>query len=337
MNHSPILTPRPVIALLAALAISWSGCTEDGPLFPANEPPSADAGSDRLVEAGEQAQLDGRKSADADGEDLDYAWALVSGPAWVAIADADSPQAQVVPTVPGEYIFRLTVADEAGATGRDDVRILVTSRAPIPINTAPTADAGSDGTTSVGLEIILDGSSSTDPDGDDLVFAWVQISGPAVAIVEGDRNRARVTPPEMGDYVFRLTVIDAQGGSAQDEVHVSAAQAVDPNGKPSADAGNDLVIFAGDTAVLDASASTDPDGDRLTFSWIQLEGPAAVPIVDAAQQVARVTPPAAGIYVFRLTVADGLGASSTAEVQITARPATGRIDIEAVFGNGEGG
>ena len=227
MTHSPLSSSRPAIILLAALAISWSGCTEDGPLFPANEPPSADAGSDRLVEAGEQAQLDGRKSADEDGEDLDYAWALVSGPAWVAIADADSPQAQIVPQVPGEYIFRLTVADEAGATGRDDVRILVTSQAPIPINTAPTADAGSDGTTSVGLEIILDGSSSSDPDGDDLVFAWVQISGPAVAIVEGDRHRARVIPPEMGDYVFRLTVIDAQGGSAQDEVHVSAAQVVD--------------------------------------------------------------------------------------------------------------
>jgi len=331
------LPSRSVLVLLAALALLWSGCSDDSPLFPANAPPTADAGSDRLVEAGEPSHLDGSKSTDEDGVDLDYAWSLVSGPAWVAVHDADGPQAEVTPVVPGEYVFRLTVSDAEGASGRDEVHVLVTSQSSGPINAAPSADAGSDGQTSVGLEIVLDGSSSADPDGDELLFAWVQISGPAVAIVEGEQSRARVTPLDAGDYAFRLTVIDAQGGSAQDVVHVTAAQPIDPNGKPSADAGSDVIIFVGETAILDASASSDPEGDRLSFSWIQLQGPAPVPILEAAQAVAQVTPPEPGVYLFRLTVADGLGASSTAEVQITARPATGRIDIEAVFGSGVDG
>ncbi len=337
-----MIPPSPVsrsalIVLLLALTTLWSACTDDGPLFPANDPPSADAGSDRLVEAGEQTRLDGSDSADNEGENLDYAWSLVSGPAWVAITDVDGAQAHVTFDVAGEYVFRLTVTDPSGATDRDDMHVFVTTKQPIPINTAPSADAGSDGRTAAGLEFVLDGSASDDADGDELTYAWVQISGPSVAIVEGNRSRARVTPLEEGDYLFRLTVIDAAGGSAHDEVLVLATRPIDPNGKPSADAGSDLVIFAGETAMMDAGASTDPEGDRLSFSWIQLAGPAPVPIVDASQQVAQVTPMDPGVYLFRLTVADGLGASATAQVQITVRSATGRIEIEAVFGGQESG
>lgn len=39
-------------------------------------------------------------------------------------------------------------------------------------STAPTADAGSDRTVDTGAVVSLDGSGSSDPDGDSLTFSW---------------------------------------------------------------------------------------------------------------------------------------------------------------------
>ena len=66
------------------------------------------------------------------------------------------------------------------------------------------------------------------------------------------------------------------------------------------------------TAMLDASSSTDADGDALTFSWEQVSG-AVVTLTDSSSAVASFTAPdVAGdeALSFRVTVSDGTTSSS---------------------------
>ena len=90
-------------------------------------------------------------------------------------------------------------------------------------NDLPVADAGPD---QVGVEagaIMLDGSASFDPDGDPIVFAWEQVSGPDVALSSVTSSQTSFTGEEGQTYHFRLTVKDDHGGVATDGVMVSTA------------------------------------------------------------------------------------------------------------------
>ena len=96
-----------------------------------------------------------------------------------------------------------------------------------PANRAPTAQAGADqpavqGTSPAGSPVMLDGSMSSDPDGDQLTFTWDgpfgSLSGPVVA---------QVLP--LGTHVFTLTVDDGAGGTDRDTVLVTVTDTRSPS------------------------------------------------------------------------------------------------------------
>jgi len=75
-------------------------------------------------------------------------------------------------------------------------------------NRAPIANAGPDATGTVGVQVTLNGSGSSDPDGNPLTFAWSQTGGPAVTLTTPNTAVAHFTPSVTGTYTFQLQVSD---------------------------------------------------------------------------------------------------------------------------------
>ncbi len=133
------------------------------------------------------------------------------------------------------------------------------------INRPPVANAGSDAMATLGATVTLNGSASTDVDGDPLSYAWELVEKPtgSSAILV---NPMTATPTLIidvaGIYRARLRVNDGAITSEADEILIS-----NTNRQPLAEAGPTITLYPGETLVLDASGSSDPDGDQLTYRW----------------------------------------------------------------------
>jgi hypothetical protein len=69
--------------------------------------------------------------------------------------------------------------------------------------------------------IELNGTKSSDPDGDPLTFDWTLLDGPNTpVIVNADQPVTRVTDLVSGDYKFRLIVKDDKGAADGDTVGI---------------------------------------------------------------------------------------------------------------------
>src|SRR6185369_17757542 len=133
-----------------------------------------------------------------------------------------------------------------------------------PSNHAPVANAGPDRSGSPGAQVTLDGSASNDPDRDPLHFSWTltRPTGSAATLSLPATATPSFTPDRRGTYEARLVVDDGVLPSAPDSVVVTVL-----NGAPAANAGPDQTAYVTHVVMLDGSASTDPDGDALSFQW----------------------------------------------------------------------
>ena len=93
-----------------------------------------------------------------------------------------------------------------------------------PGNTAPVADAGESLDVSSGFNVTLDGSASSDADGDSLTYTWTQTKGPDVTDGAGSLSGVSpsfVAPDTVDTLVFQLVVNDGTEDSAAGSVAVN--------------------------------------------------------------------------------------------------------------------
>jgi subtilisin family serine protease len=171
---------------------------------------------------------------------------------------------------------------------------------------APLAAAGPDQVVLPNAAVALDGNASHDFDGTITSYAWTQTAGTPVTLTGANTASPSFTAPAgSGTLTFQLVVTDNEGKTGTDSIDVIVNQ------PPAAVAGDDLTVPTDLPGTLDGTGSFDPDGVITGYQWTQIQG-APVQIQNAGTAVATfIAPPTAGVLVFRLTVTDQLGFTST--------------------------
>src|SRR5262249_246731 len=132
-------------------------------------------------------------------------------------------------------------------------------------NSPPVANAGANQTVVVGTQVQLDGSQSSDVDGNPLTYSWsftARPAGSAANIAKPTTGATTFIVDRAGSYVAQRIVNDGTINSAPATVTINTT-----NSPPVANAGANQTVFVGTTVQLDGSQSSDVDGNPLTYSW----------------------------------------------------------------------
>ena len=277
------------------------------------------------------ATLNGSGSSDPENDGLTYSWVLISGPNSPSIQSPDSSNSQVSGLVAGTYTFQLTVTDSASNSSSAQVSFNVQA-APAPPNQGPVAAVSPISQVVLPTNVAtLDGSGSSDPDGDSLTYQWEYIGGPnSPTIQDSSAQITQVTGLIAGSYSFKLTVADSAGSTNSQPFSFNVTEADPPNSgngspaenqPPVAVAGaNQTIFLPTDKVLLDGSGSYDPELGQMTYQWAWMSGPNEPTFTNPNKSVAEVSGLIEGEYVYRLTVFDPMGATSESQTKVFVLP-----------------
>jgi chitinase len=186
-----------------------------------NHPPTANGGGNQQVNEEDLVNLHGtgQDVDSAEGASLTFQWTQTSGNP-VSLSGSGQDVSFTAPDIPGgdpnaflDLGFQLTVTTVCGdsvTSATDDITVTVKNVAhpPIAVATGPTmANEGGD-------TVQLDGSNSSDPDGEQLTYAWEQTAGPTVTLVGANSAMPSFTTPWVSadtPVKFKLTVSTKYG------------------------------------------------------------------------------------------------------------------------------
>ncbi|MBU0992356.1 MAG: PASTA domain-containing protein [Proteobacteria bacterium] len=283
-------TPLPGTGICEAETVSF--------VVSLNNPPTANAGLDQPdVDLGD-IHLDASGSTDVDEEALTYSWTIISPEGSTAILNNPTIVNPILTIDQYDtYVIQLQVCDVEEACDTDHVTISTEE------NVEPVADAGDDATVDQGDTVCLDGTKSSDPNGDSFTYSWTVTApdGSNVPLDDPSSPTPCFTADQMGDYKATLVVSDGKLDSEPDGVTISSK-----NSKPIADAGETKAGPVNTVICLDGMGSSDPDGDDLSFSWAILSGPEGhtAELDDPTAVDPCLTPDLPGPYVAQLIVTD---------------------------------
>ena len=290
-----------------------------------NQPPVANAGSAQTITLPTSTgTLDGRASADPDGSIVQYYWSQQSGPSSSSITNNTASSTTVTNLVQGVYTFVLQVKDNAGALAYANKTITVNAAA---VNQPPVSNAGSSQTIVLPTSAAaLDGTASYDTDGSIVEYYWAQASGPSSSSIAN--NFAVTTTASnlvQGVYIFVLQAKDNQGALSYSTKTITVNAGV-VNQPPVSNAGSaQTIVLPSSSAILDATASYDPDGSITEYYWGQTSGPSSASIGNNFAATTTASNLVQGKYTFVLQVKDNTGALAYSLKTVTVNAAGTRV------------
>jgi phosphodiesterase/alkaline phosphatase D-like protein/outer membrane lipoprotein-sorting protein len=265
--------------------------------------------------------------------DAPWAWELDWGDGTTVTGSAEQ-QSQITAShafaAPGEYEVRVTVTDKDGGAGSAQATVTVTS-AP-PGNTAPVANAGGPYTADEGTPVQLDGSGSSDPDGDTLAWSWSFDGGPMPATGAQPQR----TWSDDGTFEIVLVVTDEHGATA-----VDTTSATITNVAPSVAVSLSATSVTEGQSVMVTASFSDPGTTDAPWAWELDWGNGTTGTGSADQQSEQITGShsyaAPGEYVVRVTVMDKDGGTGSAQAVVTVTPSPGEPgpEVEWVWSGGQ--
>jgi len=310
------------VAAEAPLPVVFGGFIPPPEVIITFQPPTANfVYTPEMPVSGEPIAFDGTLSSDFDGEIVSYAWDFDGDGA----PDATEAVSEHAFPEPGTYDVSLTVVDDDGnsdtvtlpieiqaeTSGTERPSSVTTFQPPVAdftfVPVAPIA----------GESVLFNGTSSLDPGGRIVGFAW---DFDEDGRVDSTAPLAEHTFVEPGPHNVSLTVTDNDGDTDAVSATISV---VEP--PPVAESGPSsfqppVADFSympaspnpGDPILFDGTSSADFDGEIVSFAW-DFDGDGAT---DATGAIAEHTFTAPGTYSISLTVTDDGGNTDTLTMSI---------------------
>jgi len=267
-----------------------------------NSPPVIVSGGPYYGAVNEVIQFDASGTTDPDGDTMTYVWTFGDGtPPDFFSTDPTTTHAY---DAEGTYTGKLLVNDGENIPVWEDFMVYVGT---VVVNDPPTADAGGPYSGIPGQAVQLDASGSTDPESDTLTYIWNFGDGSAAS---ASSPNATINHTYANGGIYTVTVSVDDGVNAE----ATATATVTINSPPDADAGGPYDAKPGDSVTLDASDSTDSDGDVLTYRWDFGDGSAltaASPNATASHTYAN-----EGTYIATVWVDDGVNDPVDVDVEV---------------------
>jgi ELWxxDGT repeat protein len=253
-----------------------------------NQAPTANAGGPYSGVPNTAVAFNGSASSDPDSDALSYAWNFGDGSTGTGVAPTHA-----YATV-GTFTVTLTVNDGTIASAPATSTVTIS-------NQTPTANAGGPYNGVRGQVIAFSGAASSDPDNDALTYSWNFGDGATATGVAPTHAYAT-----LGAFTVTLTVNDGTTNSAP-----ATSTTTITNRTPVANPGGPYSGTRLAAIAFNGSASSDPDGDALTYSWNFGDGGTATGATPTHLYTAT------GTFTVTLTVNDGT--TNSAPVTTTAQ------------------
>lgn len=307
-----------------------------------NAPPVLDVPALAMGKVGQEVRVEATVS-DPENDPVDVIWTPLD-PVDLKLSPAALVQRTLVftPERKGVFVFGVVAQDGQGKSEPRQVEVKVSGSAPVVAVAKPTQPAGAKpnarpnrapmaaiipvekpiAVKSVGQ---LDGTLSTDEDGDKLTYRWKVVDGSdRVALEVIDQPRLSLLGLAPGPVKIALTVNDGSVDSppAVTTLEIQGAASPPPPAAQPPVAKCEMIstppFQAGKPAEFSGAKSSDPAGHPLLFRW-KATGANADQIVipaDAGERL-TVTPEKAGDYTIELRV--GNGSAESEPVSVTFR------------------
>lgn len=268
-----------------------------------NTPPIARLEAPKeIISPSEVLVLSAEKSYDLEGRPISFSW-FVNG-----ALRGNSPTFRFSSTVSGTYIISIRVSDGGNlpACSIDQKQLM------IRVNTQPYSEISLMPVIGTDEQVVIKAVNQSDADNDTLNYHWTGdgISGAATG------DSVVVSHPSPGLYSVNLTIDD---GTGSNNSTYSVSETYEVNAAPVPLFTLEEKAAPGDLIPLNASLSSDPNGDLLSFSWyVNGNLVSETPVTEYS-----FTDP--GDYDIRLKVNDGRGVSNSIQelsrsIHINAAP-----------------